>query len=206
MQKMAQVLAIRSIKAGIIEVDDTEWFIYSVEKRLTTLLTSALFLAVGSCLANSCIAVSYLSTFLFLRTRTNGFHARTYYHCLLASIGSEVFFLRFLLPLLTPRAVWVLNIVSISIILVAAPVNSPNIHMTRDELKQTKKNICIRLLCLIYFLLLFRQMISVLQGITLGNTMAALFLVIAIIQGGMLNAQKLCKKNCENSCTCNNRS
>lgn len=184
MQKMTRALAIRSVKAGIIEVDDKEWLIYGIEKRLTAFITSALFLVVGSYLSTPCIAISYLCTFFFLRARTNGFHAKTFSCCLLVSIASEVLFLRFLLPIVTPRVIWVLNIVGISTILLVAPVNTPSIHMTRDELRLTKKYVRIRLLFLSMFLLLFRRMPSVLQGVTLGNTMAAVFLVIAIIKGG----------------------
>lgn len=183
MQKITRALAIRSVNAGIIDVDDIEWFIFGIEKRFTAFITSAFFLVVGSYLSTPCIAVSYLCSFFFLRARTNGFHAKTFSCCLLVSIASEVLFLRFLLPIVTPRVIWVLNIVSISIILLVAPVNTTSIHMTRDELRLAKKYVHIRLLFLSMFLLLCRRMTDVLQGVTLGNTMTAVFLVIAIIEG-----------------------
>ncbi len=203
MHMIAHAFAIRCIKAGLIAEDDTEWFIYGIEKRLTTLITSSFFLLVGSYLSVPSVTLIYLVSFLFLRSRTNGFHAKTYINCLLLSIVNEVLFLRFLLPLLTVRVVWFLNIVSIFVILLTAPANTTFIHMSQDEIKQTKIFIFNRIVCLTLFLILFRKISFVVQGITLGDTMAAFFLLVEIIKGGMSNARKTYTKNHTDSCAGN---
>lgn len=190
MQKIAQELAICCVQKGIIEAEDTEWFIYGIEKRLTTLVTSLFFLSLATFLTDFYIAISFLGSFLFLRTRINGYHAKNYYSCFLASILSEAVFLRIILPFITIKVAWVLNVLSILLISLFAPINSPNIHMTQQELTQSKKYAYIRLLILIVLLFTCRRNVSLLLGLTLGNLMAALFVVIEIIKGGITSVQR----------------
>ena len=196
------MIALHSIQAKIIGENELEWCIYSIEKRLTTFVTSSFFLGFAIMLTNPWIAISYLGSFIFLRARTNGFHAKTYLGCFFASIVSEFIFLHFLLPVVTPKLVCILNALNIFIILLFAPVNSSSIHMTQGELYQAKKYVCNRLILLITILVLCRDKTAVLQGLTLGNTMASLFLVIEIIKGGISNAHQKRKSHCKVSHSC----
>lgn len=43
MQNLVRRVADRCLKAGIVEVDDIEWFIYALEKQISTAVSSVFF-------------------------------------------------------------------------------------------------------------------------------------------------------------------
>ena len=185
----------------IIEDEDLEWVRYGLEKRLSGGITSTIFLILAIKLSNIYVAFAYLGSFYFLRARINGYHAKTFIGCLFVSIFLEVTMLKTILPLLNRNLVIALNIVSFSIILAWAPFNDPNLHLSSRELQGCKRSARIRVLILLTFEIVFfvlhkQQLIN---GITLGNTMAAFLMAIAIIRKGEVQNESHLGKNGENS-------
>lgn len=106
------------------------------EKVLTYLLLMGIAFALGKPIEGLVFAVCFVS----LRQATGGFHAKTLQGCLVGSILS--FYLAVEL-----MAVWLqshpliagsLLLIAIICVLIWAPVNHPNLLLTKDEIKKNK--------------------------------------------------------------------
>ena len=183
------------INKGIIDNDSADWFQYCLEKRISTVLTSVIFFLIAIKISGFWVAFMYLSSFYFLRVRINGYHANTYIGCLLASIFLEVILLKGVLPLLNKDSTVLLNAISFAAILIWAPFNHPNMHLSDCELHACKIGARIRVFILMLLEIVFAVFSKqqLLWGITLGNTMAALLLAVAIIRKGE-NTNETCRK------------
>lgn len=181
MKQLINKLAIRCIAIGIVEEEDLEWFVYGVEKRVTSAIASVLFLLVAVVLSDVPTAIIYLTSFYFLRSRTNGYHAKTMTRCLFVSVIIELFFLLCILPNLTNNNVYLLNTISFLIIFIFAPYNHPNMHLSPSEERicQISSRIRITLLTASAFVFCMLGKEWGYAGITLGNTMVAFLLLIA---------------------------
>lgn len=197
MQNLVRRVADRCLKTGIVEVDDIEWFIYALEKRISTAVSSVFFLLIAVIVSDPLTAVSYLGSFYFLRIRTNGYHAKTFIGCLSFSLFLELAFILFILPRLTIRLTCILNAISFILIFFFAPFNHPNMHLNAQELIACRTSSRRRILILIA-LEIFLYALCVekaVYGITLGNTMTAFLLVIAIINKGDNTNEKRKRKS-----------
>lgn len=167
------------VKAGIIEKEMVDWFIYALEKRVITALTASILFLIASCIVRTWTAIGYLFSFYFLRCRTSGYHANSYIGCLCCSILLELFFLLILLPVLNNHVFYILNIASFIIICCLAPFNHPNMCMSAEEIKACRISARLRVCGLIAIGVVSYLYINknLGEGITLGNTMTALLLV-----------------------------
>lgn len=183
MHKLTSKLAYKCLTDGIIEENEIDWFIYGLEKRFATLISSIFFLIIAMHISNLWIAISYLGSFYFLRVRTNGYHAKNIFNCLALSALIEIVLLIYLLPQLTEKLVVWLNIASLIVIFSFAPYNHPNMHLSEEEILGCRTSARIRISILNLFVIIFYVLgiTCISNGITLGNTMAALLLVIAKI-------------------------
>lgn len=175
------------IAKGYITQDQAPWLYYGIEKRVTTILVSIPMLIVGSLVSTPATAIAFYISFCSLRTRTNGFHAKTLAGCLVLSIISEIFFLGVLPCIVNDNVVISLLIISIISIFFLAPYNHPNMALSAEESMACAKSAKKRLLILILLLIILyvMQLKKFVTGILLGIVMAALTLVLAyILKGG----------------------
>lgn len=175
------------IAKGYITQDQAPWLYYGIEKRVTTILVSIPMLIVGSLVSTPAMAVAFYISFCSLRTRTNGFHAKTLAGCLILSVISEIFFLGILPCILNDNVAISLLIISIIPIFFLAPYNHPNMALSAEESMACAKSAKKRLLILILLLIILyvMQLKQFVTGILLGIVMAALTLVLAyILKGG----------------------
>ena len=75
---------------GLLDESYSEWFAYSIEKRVTTLLTWLVQCLIGGFCFGWTLTISFSVFFLLIRKYTNGYHAATYSKCLFHSILLEV--------------------------------------------------------------------------------------------------------------------
>lgn len=186
MKPLINKIARHCVEAGIVEETDLEWFIYGLEKRTITIIATVIFLLIAIYFSNLITAVTYLGSFYFLRVRTNGYHAKKFSHCLLLSAFIELVFLLFVLPLLTAPIIYVLNITSFFVIFLFAPYNHPNMHLNQKEISvcRTSARMRISLLTVLATIFFSLGIEDGTKGITLGNTMTAVLLIIANIEKG----------------------
>lgn len=89
MHDLAMRLTQTCLSMGLIDESYAEWLTYSIEKRLTTLLTLFVLCLIGFFGFGWKLTLSFSVFFLLIRKYTNGYHAATYSQCLFLSILME---------------------------------------------------------------------------------------------------------------------
>lgn len=123
MNLIATHLAKRFLKRELIAEESLEWCIYGIEKRLSMFTTWTLLILLGSYCFGFRRTISFAVCFVALRKYSNGYHAKTYIHCLLLSLilQSVSMILIKALPTKFFGFVWIF---SDFVILKIAPVNN----------------------------------------------------------------------------------
>lgn len=185
--KLVSALVDKCITSGYITQEQAPWLYYGIEKRLTTILISIPMLIIGSLVSTPAMAIAFYISFYLLRSRTNGFHAKTLSGCLIHSILSEIIFLG-MLPYVLDEAIAIsLLVLSAISIFCLAPYNHPNMGLSVVESTACAKSAKERLITLILLLIALHimQLSQFSTGILLGIVMTAVMLVLAyILKGG----------------------
>lgn len=82
MKDFARQLTQKCVSMGLLDESYSEWFAYSIEKRVTTLLTWLVQCLIGGFCFGWTLTISFSVFFLLIRKYTNGYHAATYSKCL----------------------------------------------------------------------------------------------------------------------------
>ena len=181
--KIAEELAKYCEALDYVTQEQLPWLQYILEKRLSTLLIFFPVFALGAFLTSPLSSYLFLISFLFLRERTNGFHADTFLGCFFGSLLSVLVFLGLLFRVLTPLiSLLILIIASISIITMS-PYMHPQMHLTSKEaaacaVSARQRLILLNILVIITYVFGYAE---VAYSILLGITMAATTLVGAKI-------------------------
>ena len=169
------------INNQLISEDNESWLRYGLEKRLCTVIVFLPFAVIAVHISGFWTALFFIISFFYLRSQTNGYHAKTHLGCLLSSLLLELFFLMFIAPIL--NFVWILVLVTLSAVsvFVLAPYNHPLMNLNDHEYSACKKAARIRcmqlaLSCYVCVLLGFHE---ISDGITLGCAMTSTLLVFA---------------------------
>ena len=141
MKDFAMQLTQKCVSMGLLDESYSEWFAYSIEKRLTTLLTWLVQCLIGGFCFGWTITISFSVFFLLIRKYTNGYHAATYNKCLFLSLLMEVFILAVISNIY--HIEWSLPlIIAVSDVLIwyIAPVNTTGIHWSDRELRSMERH------------------------------------------------------------------
>ena len=191
MNLIATHLAKRFLKRELIAEESLEWCIYGIEKRLSMFTTWTLLILLGS------------YCFVTLRKYSNGYHAKTYIHCLLLSLilQSVSMILIKALPTKFFGFVWIF---SDFVILKIAPVNNNQLHLTQSELSALKERIpyvlfFVNLTCIILRSPPIEKTLSnELEGLTaamLSDALTLLIFVLKKIYGRIIHGNESKKSN-----------
>lgn len=123
----------------IIENKHFDWFVYGLEKRLSTFFLSIPFAILAIAISNAPCAISFFLSFFFLRGYIGGFHARTVLGCLIISLLSESAIFLLVYPLLSQIVILCIAIICIVCIFILSPYNHPNMHLTGEEITACRK-------------------------------------------------------------------
>lgn len=183
MDLLVNKLVTYCISNHYVDSSKEEWLRYGFEMRLATLLVLIPFIALACALTNLPCALSFFVSFFYLKRFTSGYHAKSPYTCLLASLLIELFFLCVYCPLLDYRRVILADTFCVIGIFKMAPYNHPNIHLTAEEqntLQHASRRSVIVLsvgsvLCFEF------ELTSIAVGITTGMSMAVFLLSLAYI-------------------------
>lgn len=169
------------VERDYVSEDRAEWLQYALEKRILTVMGFVPLLILGFMIAHPATVIGFLIAFCLLRTRTNGFHAKSVARCLLYSIAGEVFFLKALPMLWNDIIAFVSLILSGALIWFLAPYNHPNMHLSSEEVTACAKSAKWRLsILLLTMVILYSQKWEpIALGIILGIVMAASTLAMA---------------------------
>lgn len=147
MRSAAQKVTTRLLRAGFIEQGQFEWCSYIVESRLVTFISLFLLIGIGALAFPFSNVLTLNIGILWLRPKTNGFHAKTFLGCLCLSLFFELSALA-LLPLLNGVGAWVALLGSGFLIFVLGPFNNQEIHFTASEMRVLRKKMLFSLFSL----------------------------------------------------------
>ena len=161
--------------------DEAQWLRYALEKRITSTIVFIPLIIIGLLIVDPASLLTFLITFFLLRTRTNGFHARSVGRCLLYSILGEVFFLRLLPTIWNEIIAFITLTMSIMLIWAYAPYNHHNMDLSSEEVAACARSAKLRLSILVFALCVFYiwKQEQLAEGILLGITMTASTLLMA---------------------------
>ena len=150
--KQVDTLVGMCIQKGYVSQDEAPWLRYALERRVTSIIAFVPLLIIGLSITNPARLFAFLITFFMLRTRTNGFHAKSVGRCLLYSILGEVFFLKVLPMVWNDIVAFIALATSIILIWVLSPYNHPNMNLSSEEVTACAKSTKWRLVMLIFTL------------------------------------------------------
>lgn len=171
------------LRYGIVSSNQVIWLRYSLEKRILSSIGLIPFIFIALNITDLGGAFGFILSFYLLRSRVNGYHARTLWGCLLVSLGSEFLFLLLLYPLLTPTVAILLTCICSVVLIMTAPYKHTNMHYSNEEVVALRRSIKIRVIILTSTLLVlsFLQCTSLSKGLSTGIAMVSFFLSLAYI-------------------------
>ena len=183
MSRWLDTLSRQCIHCGIITEDQLPWFVYGIEKRLSTVFTSIPFLLLAILLATPYCAISMFISFFLLRRRTSGYHANSAGACILISLLLETFFLKLLYPLLNLTVILVFLVLCIPLVFKLAPYRHPNMQLTDEEISACRysSRITIFILTIGTVITYAIGLQEISRGLTIGIAMSTVLLCIAYI-------------------------
>lgn len=183
MSRWLEKFSIQCIQSGIITEDQLPWFIYGIEKRLSTLLTSIPFFLLAKLLTTPQCAVSMFLAFFLLRRRTSGYHAGSIGSCLFMSLLLEIAFFALIYPLLHLFTIILLLGICTPIIYMFAPYRHPNMQFSDEEAYacQTSSRVNACTLAIGSVITYAAGLHEISKGLTIGIAMATILLCIAYI-------------------------
>ena len=169
------------VKRGYVTEKQAPWLSYALKKHMSSLVATIPILILASLLTTPITAWSFYFSFSWLRSRTNGIHAKTFMGCMVASLFCVFVFMGLIYRLITAPIMLVLLVLSTVIIWFFAPFNHPNMHLTHKEKVACMNSARCRLALLLLGTLIFQILNKheAATGIILGVTMAALLLAAA---------------------------
>ena len=170
MERFAEKIVQKCIQTNLIEEDQSDWLLYSLQRRFMNILGVVIAPFQQVLLLNLGLA--------FLREKTNGLHMPTKLSCFVFSLICEYSCLTILHQLQANVSVVsiVLLVISTGEIIVLAPCNNAEIHCNSLELQSIKKSVHKRLA--LYSLLI---VIFIILKPILANTLIIAEFAVAVL-------------------------
>lgn len=141
------------IDRDIVTADEIPILRYCLEKKIHTIAITIPVLALSMYLSDPITGITFLGTFYFMRSVTNGYHAKTATRCLFGSIGIVYGMFSGISPLLNLQNSVIVLVASIFVIWKMAPYNHPNMDYSNDDIsicqKCAKVHVCIVIVLII---------------------------------------------------------
>lgn len=176
-------------KHKIISSEDIPLFQYCIEKKIYSFLITIPLFFLGIFLSEFQITVSFLSSFFYLRSVVNGYHAQTLCGCFAGSIILEIIALKLVDPVLTIKSTALFLFMSFTIIWYKAPYNHPNMNLSPGEILACRESSHQRLIIVIVILLYshLTKRMQIFRGMTLGIIFTAGLLNLAYVNSRRKN-------------------
>ena len=147
MEQITKKLTQYFLAHDLIKEDDAEVCQYALYRHISRAVGLIALTLLGGLITDFGSAFCFTVSFLFLRERTGGYHAKTEWQCALYS-AAMIFATMFALPIFAeePNNYWAIMIASSALIWVSSP--NKQIHLSRAESKAMAKRARLRLLLL----------------------------------------------------------
>jgi len=130
--KIAECVTNQFLKYGLITDNQREWCVYTIHKKTLSMAVCCLLVLTGSGIGGLTHSLVFTFGFLFLRQRTNGYHAKTELGCIAVSLLFEIIAM-WMLPYFVFDVYIVVLIGSFLCVLMLSPVNNKQIHLSEKE-------------------------------------------------------------------------
>lgn len=181
------------LKHDIISENDVDIFRYGLEKRLSTFLIGIPFFLLAVFLIGPLPAGAFFLGFFFLRSKTNGFHAKSTIGCMALSLLMEFVFTIGIFPLLSTIPNILIGLLCTVCVFQFAPYVHPNLPLSQAEIAVIRRQARIRVLGLVFtsWLTELFHWDDFSNGIILGMAMDAFVLCLPslIKKGGSCNGE-----------------
>ena len=185
---MSQFITNKMIANGTIEESKTDIYKYGFEILISTTIYLLIFVVVSIVSNTAFTSLIFAIGFFIVRFTAGGYHADTYVKCHLLSMFNHVFFVVVLkvTPVAWRTAISIVGLVlSISFILILAPIDHPNKPFIKNERKRFRMLSCIYclvLMVILIFAIILQSQTDVLYSFSVGTFCAAFALTSAKIQ------------------------
>lgn len=181
MRPLISKLTVLCVRNNLINIEDVPWFEYSIETRVTAIISLVPFIILAIILSDTPTTVAFLTAFELLRKRTGGYHANSILGCTFISLILEILFLGTFLPQLTTAFLFLSNGVSLAIIIFLAPFSHLNMNLSEEEIHSLRNSARRRaiLVTVVAFLFCCFDFTSISKGLTTGTAMTAFMLCLA---------------------------
>lgn len=145
-KELSSMLANFFVKHGTVEKDKFEVYAYGFEVLLSTIVYTAIFIAIAAITETLIPSLVFYAGFFIVRTISGGYHAKTYISCHLLFTANQLAFISVLK--LTPTATHIyitsaMVVTSSILVFMLAPVAHPNKPFIKSEKKRFRKYSCI---------------------------------------------------------------
>ena len=147
MRRLAGYITDYMIQHNIESEDERELCIYSYECLLSKVFGNGIFIVMGILLNRFVPTLLFMLGFLGLRERTGGFHMKSRKSCVLVSVIAYLMmiYLGERSFINTGLSKGLIILLSVFIILLYAPVNHPNLNLSKEEIRQSRLLSIVRL-------------------------------------------------------------
>ena len=159
LEKLAEAIVSFFIKHGGALEEDRDIYEYGIVIALSTLINLIITISIGLMLKIPQQLLFYIVPFILLRGSAGGYHAKTFWGCVIAS--SFLIVVVVMLILYAPSKYYLLlsvcfNVFSMAVVVSFAPVSSKERKLSREyEAKLKKRSIILVILCLAIQVMLY---------------------------------------------------
>ena len=134
LNKTSTFLAHRLLMLGAITEDTLDIYVYGFELLISFLFSTSMILLAGILVGKIIETVAFLAVFIFLRSFSGGFHAKTYLICNIVTLSTFSFVMLASHFLDTGYAAFiVLSFFGLIILIIWAPIDNPNKIITNEK-------------------------------------------------------------------------
>lgn len=183
---LAETFATKMVIKKIIDIDDKECYVYGLELLISKIIVFGVILVISIITQTIIPSIIFISSYIFLRQYSGGYHCKTAEMCMLVSIFIYLIFLITLKLSLLYLDIYLLGLSAISyfIVLLFSPLADANKEIDDDEKKKYKtiSLIFASIMILSIAVCFFLEIHFVFISISCSLIADAIFLLLAIIK------------------------
>ena len=179
---------------GYVPLDKVEIYRYGFKLILSDIFNFFLVISIGFILGETLSGIVFLITLCSIRQYSGGFHAKTFWLCrvsLLITFLCVIYITHFIISMpFIIIIVSLLNMLSITLISILAPVKHPNKRLTHKQRLRNKKNAVISSI-LFSVISIVLTLFNIVEGVTVATTLLSVVILmiigISILKGANYN-------------------
>lgn len=181
MQKIIERVGIWCVENEIVHKKDVCWLVYGLIKRILAGLALVPFFFLTAIITDWGKAAGFLFSFYILRSRINGYHAKSIGGCFIQSIAVVFIFWYYIYSIMLYSQILTIAGLYLPVIWFLAPYNHPQMHYSDKELHACRLSARKRVVIILTIYLVARCLSfqSLCEGLAMGTVLAGTLLLLA---------------------------